>query len=176
VSGTLELSQSITGKGDLRVDAGATLQADTSVAARLAVTFEGVGGVLALTKPSAFKATIAAFASGDTIDLLQKTATAATLEAGDELVIVDGTKTVATLQLSGNYSGDNFAVSSDGHGGTDITLSTTAAPPTATTPATAWFVQAMAAPGGGSAWHAGENVNVWRSPSAMLASPRVMMA
>jgi hypothetical protein len=49
-------------------------------------------------------------------------ADAATLGAGDTLVITDNGNTVATLQLGGIYTGDTFNVASDGHSGTNITV------------------------------------------------------
>jgi hypothetical protein len=57
-------------------------------------------------------------------------------------VIKNGTTTVATLQLAGNHAGDTFHVVSDGHGGTNITV--TSGPARA-----APFIAAMAAVGAG---------------------------
>ncbi|MGI8841233.1 MAG: hypothetical protein ACR2F8_10725, partial [Caulobacteraceae bacterium] len=148
-SGTLDFKQKITGAGAMSVDAGAILEADSSAASTLTATFNGAGGVLALKTPSKFAATIAGFALGDTIDLLGKAATSATLGAGDTLVITNGSKAVATLQLTGNYAGDTFAVASDGHGGTSVTVATSA--PIQVAPAASHrFVSAMAGFGGGA--------------------------
>jgi hypothetical protein len=41
---------------------------------------------------------------------------------GNELVVKHNATVVATLQFSGDYTGYTFETSSDGHGGTDITL------------------------------------------------------
>jgi hypothetical protein len=171
-SGTLELGQWVNGRGYLRIGAGSTLQADAYVAAPLTASFDGPGGVLAMAAPSLFKATIAAFASGDAIDLLQKAATGATLEAGDKLVVTNGARTVATLQLSGDYAGDSFSVAADGHGGTEIVLASP--PPTA--PAAAQFVQAMSAVSTGHAGFASANADTWRPHSTMLVNPRTAIA
>ncbi len=121
-SGTLDLTQAITGGGTLRVDAGATLEVGFSAAATLGMSFNGGNATLALGNPSQFAATIRGFAATDTIELLARKATAATLEAGDILVITNGSKTVATLQLAGNFAGDTFHVASDGAGGTNVTV------------------------------------------------------
>ena len=169
-SGTLELGQLVNGGGDLRIGEGATLQVDAVAAATLTANFSGADGVLALGAPARFKATIAGFASGDTIDLLRKAATGATLEAGDKLVVTNGTTTVATLQLSGDYAGDSFAVAGDGQGGTDVTLVTPMLP-------AAPFVQAMAGLGAPSAGQAVEGADTTRRQYAVsLAGPRVAIA
>jgi hypothetical protein len=141
VSGKLQFFLALTGGGSLAVDSGATLEADSPVGGALKVIFNG-GGTLRLNDPASFAATIRAFGAGDTIDLLSRTATSATLGAGDTLVIKNGTTTVATLQLAGNHAGDTFHVVSDGHGGTNITV--TSGPARA-----APFIAAMAAVGAG---------------------------
>ncbi|MBA3810815.1 MAG: hypothetical protein H0X27_04050 [Caulobacteraceae bacterium] len=167
VSGTLEFFLGITGDGSLAVDTGATLSLDSPVAATLDMTFNG--GTLSLRDPASFAATIHAFSSGDTIDLLSRTATKATLGAGDTLVIKNGTATIATLQLAGNHTGDTFNVASDGHGGTNITV--TSGPAHA-----ARFTAAMAGIGGagqGSVFVSGEAPHA-RPP--MLTAPRMAMA
>nr|MBA3812630.1 hypothetical protein [Caulobacteraceae bacterium] len=142
--GTLAFTRAIGGGGAMSVDAGATLEADAAVASQLSMTFNGVGGVLALGRHAQFAATINGFAAGDAIDLLGAQATAATLQGGDRLVITNGATTVATLQLGGDYTAATFNVTSDGHGGTNVTV--TGAPPAAP------FIAAMA--GLGAASHA----------------------
>ena len=122
--GTLDFVPGVTGSGTLKIDAGATMECGGAAGPALTANFRGAGATLALKDPAAFGATIAGFASGETIDLLDVAATSAVLGPGDTLVIDDGTTTVATLQLSGDYAGDSFAVASDGKGGTSITLST----------------------------------------------------
>ena len=112
----------------MKIDAGATLEADSDAVSTLTVTFNGAGATLALKQVAAFAAKLSGFASGDTIDLLGTTATGASFNGADQLVIVNGATTVATLQLSGGYAGATFAVGSDGKGGTDVTLSTSPSP------------------------------------------------
>jgi len=119
-TGTLDFASRLLGTGVLKIDAGATLEADAGATSTLTATFNGAAATLALTSPKAFGATLDGFATGDVIDLLNLTATGASVNGGDQLVIVDGGKTVATLQLSGNYVGATFVTSSDGHGGTDV--------------------------------------------------------
>jgi VCBS repeat-containing protein len=76
--------------------------------------------------------TIKGFASGDVIDVKNiGLATTATLGANNVLTITGGTATV-TLQLdpSQNFAGMQFAVASDGAGGTQVTVGTDTTAPT----------------------------------------------
>ena len=86
-------------------------------------TFSQPNGVLKIDNPASFSGTISGFAPGDTIDLAGiGTATSATLSSGNKLVVQAGNTNV-TLQLDAgaNYKDQNFIVTSDGSGGTDIT-------------------------------------------------------
>jgi fibronectin-binding autotransporter adhesin len=123
-SGNLEFKRAIDGKGILELGDGVVVEVDAAASATLTTDFAGAGATLALGAAKNFLSAISGFAAGDTIDLIDTVATGATLEAGDKLVIVDGSKTIATLSLGGDYAGDTFNVSSDGHGGSDITLAT----------------------------------------------------
>lgn len=138
-SGTLELSDAVTGAGKLKIDTGATLQLAANVGVSLTVSFNGENATLAINRPSAFKATISGLAISDAIDLVGAAATGASVNTSDQLVIINGSRTVATLQLSGNYAGAGFSVESDGHGGTDVALAATAAAPLALATAMAAF-------------------------------------
>ena len=125
--GTLDFSAALTGTGALKIDAGAVLEADSSVASTLTATFNGKQATLALLAPTTFAATIAGLAVGDTIDLLNAHATGAGVNSKNQLVIVDHNKVVASLQLTGPYHGATFTLGSDGHGGTDLTLASRSA-------------------------------------------------
>ncbi len=174
-AGTLDLAAAIGGGGSMSVGSGATLEADSSAASTLAMTFNGGGGTLALGDPANFAATIRAFAPTDTIDLLNIVADAATLGAGDTLTITNGATTIATLQLAGNFQGDTFHVAADGHGGTSITL-TTPAPVAGAPGAGHRFAAAMAGLGtGGAVAHGanGAHFDAWRP---MLSAPRMSYA
>jgi len=171
VAGTLDFTSRLFGTGVLKIDAGATLEADASAISKLSATFEGADATLALGRPDAFDATIGGFAASDVIDLLATTATGASVDASDQLTIVDGARTVATLQLSGNYEGATFTTTSDGAGGTDIEL---VSPPNAGLPSIPRMVEAMAtmaAPAGIAA--PGHDLIAARAP--MLAHPNVQI-
>ncbi len=163
--GTLAFTGAISGGGAMTVDAGATLEADSTVASSLSMTFNGGGGTLALGRHAQFAATINGVGAGDTIDLLGAQATGATLQGGDRLVITNGATTLATLQLAGDYSAATFNVASDGKGGTNVTV--TGAPRAAP------FIAAMAGLGAdphgpGPAWIA-SHADAWRP---MLSAAR----
>ncbi len=165
-AGVFDFSKSITGSGALEIGGGATLRFGGVVAATLTATFEAPGGTLALTRATAFDATIAGFAPGGTIDLINKAATKVTLEAGDKLLVQNGTVTVADLQLSGVFTGDTFHLSSDGKGGTNVTVTSGSdAAPHA-------LIQAMAALAPSSPAVSGQSASaVSASHTAMLAFP-----
>ncbi len=165
--GTLDFTQAITGGGTLRVDAGATLELGSSAAATLDVIFNSGDAILALGAPAMFAATVDGFAPTDTIDLVRTAADAATLGAGDTLVITNGATTIATLQLAGDYSAATFNVASDGHGGSNITVTMPAVAPTAR------FAAAMAGLGADS--HGPAPTWIQSRPDAwrpMLSTPR----
>jgi len=87
------------------------------------VTFEGTTGALSLGNAGGFDGTIAGFAQGDIIDLINTKAGSVVYHAAnDTLSVKYQGKVIATLQLSGDYTGDTFGVASDGKGGTAITL------------------------------------------------------
>ena len=145
-SGTLDFARALTGTGALKIDAGAVLEMDSSAVSTLTATLTGAAATLKLAAPTTFAATIAGFAVGDTINLLKVAVTGAHVNGKDQLVIVHKKTNVATLQLTGCYSGATFTVGSDGHGGSDITL-TSGASATPLTPSPHLLVAAMAAMG-----------------------------
>jgi len=178
-TGTLDFSNSLTGTGALKIDSGATLQVTSSVASTLTATFDGASATLALAAPTEFAATIAGFAVGDTVDLLNIAATGASINDSDQLVIVDRKTAVATLQLTGSYSGATFTIGSDGHHGTDVTLTAAGAvqPWGAAFPARSVqaLISAMAGLGSrsGSAVATAAQVESWRPT---LLGPRPQLA
>jgi len=121
-TGTLDFTSQLLGTGVLKIDGGATLEADAAAIATLTATFDGPAATLALKIPNAFHATIGGLVVGDAIDLLALTATGASVNGSDQLVVVNGSKTVATLQLTGGYVGATFSTAADGHGGTNVEL------------------------------------------------------
>ena len=136
--GTLSISQSVTGTGAAEIENSATLSFGANVSSGQTVTFEGAAGTLALGNASGFAGTIAGFAPGNAIDLINTKASAVTYNAGaDTLTVKNNGTVIATLHFSGSYTGDTFGLASDGNGGTDITVA-------AATPAVHRFIEAVA--------------------------------
>jgi autotransporter passenger strand-loop-strand repeat protein len=106
---------------------GGTLELTNGGSAGGAITFAGSGGVLKIDGTTMPTNVISGFATGDKLDLAgvaySSTGTV-TLTSGNVLKIVEG-GTTYNLQLnpSQNYSEDAFALSSDGAGDTDVTVS-----------------------------------------------------
>ena len=169
-SGTLDFTSRLYGTGVMKIDAGATLEADAGAVSTLIVTFDGAATTLALKTPKTFAATLSGFAAGDVIDLLAIKATGAGVNGDDKLVIVDGARTVASLQLSGNYAGATFATASDGHGGTSVTL-TSGGPDLPSVAGMASAMASMAAPAGVATLGCGPRAE--RTP--VLARPNVRL-
>jgi hypothetical protein len=118
----LEITGDLAGTGTDSIDADTTLQLDGAVTGGQTVTFAGSDGILAVEEPSVFAATISGFAAADLIDLFGITATAVSYQS-NILTVMNGATTVASLNLAGNYAGNtDFEVSSDGVGGTRISI------------------------------------------------------
>jgi hypothetical protein len=91
------------------------------------VTFAGPTGTLQLDQSQSFAGTVAGFGGQDQIDLSDIAFGATTTlgyaanfsNTGGALTVSDGTHT-ANLALLGQYAAGNFAMASDGHGGTMI--------------------------------------------------------
>jgi hypothetical protein len=120
-SGAFSFSALISGTGALNLSAGGTLALLAGAASGQTVDFGSGGGLLELGTPLDFAGTIAGFASGDTIDLLSTPATALSY-ANQVLTVKDNTQVVAKLTFEGNYTTKDFALTSDQHGGTNITF------------------------------------------------------
>ena len=124
--GTLSLG-ALTGTGTLDIAAGATLKLNGATGAGQSVAFTGALATLAIaTQFDVPSATISGFLAGDAIDMLGSPITGASYVAGANntgvLTLTYGGQTAARLTLAGNYAGEVFLPSSDGAGGTDITV------------------------------------------------------
>jgi hypothetical protein len=121
------------------VDDGMTVEVSGSSDQQ--VTFAAATGTLALDNSSSFGGQISGFGGGDQIDLADIFFGASTTLAysqgndlGATLTVSDGTDT-ANLVLFGQYLASDFAISTDGHGGTLITEPLSPAPTLANGPA-----------------------------------------
>jgi len=127
---TLDVTGDVTGTGSLRIEKASALElggnADQTIAFAAAVT----NGVLILDHPADQFGTITGFVKGDKIDLKGLVATSH-VYAGGVLELFDGATEVDSLNVSGSFTGFKFVLSSDGQGGTDITMVTSLTGPIA---------------------------------------------
>jgi VCBS repeat-containing protein len=122
-SGTLTLFGSLSGSGSVNIDADATLKLEGTVSQT--VTFSGGGAELQIDT-TYFGGSITGLAATDRLDLSSieyGLGTTATYDADTgKLTVTDADGHSISLTLVGDYSNAHFAGSSDGHGGTLITL------------------------------------------------------
>ena len=123
-SGTLDLTGPISGHGTFVIDKGATLEVNSTDTPTY--SFMGTDGELVIDKAGS-AGTINGLAPTDKLDLRAikyDAATTATYDADSHVLTVkDGTGDTVSLTLSGaDYGSAHFAGSSDGLGGTLITL------------------------------------------------------
>jgi hypothetical protein len=119
--------------GALVIDNGATLE----LGAKATGTVTFTTGALATLKLDAFTqgvGGISGFVAGDTIDLVQTTITSDQYASG-ALALYNGATKVGSLTIGGNVARQIFALSSDGAGGTLVTL-VPDVPPTLAAPTT----------------------------------------
>jgi hypothetical protein len=109
----------VTGIGAVEIDTGAVLVARNDVRVQRAVFLAGTNEMLALARPSKVTSTISGFGTTDTIDLLGITAGGSFAQG--TLALTTSTGGHIGLRFAGNYA-NGFAIGSDGHGGTAITL------------------------------------------------------
>jgi hypothetical protein len=172
--GTVTVTGTITGKGDVSIDGG---DFDFASSASVAVTFVGAAGVLELGQSQTSAVTVTGFSnSGDTsLDLSDigfvsagEATFSGTKKAGI-LTVTDGSHT-ALVTLKGNYLNSTFTASSDGHGGTLVVAGagTGSVPPHA-------FIAAMASLTSPPA-HADYYVSGAFAPVSSLSRPGAALA
>jgi hypothetical protein len=121
-NGSIDIAQAVNGTGSFTIQSNASLEFDSTVASGITVTFANGAGTLGLADPPAFNGQITGLSLGDTIDLTNVSGvTSATIEAAQLAVDETGGQTL-TFNIAGNLTGNEFVASSDGHGGTDLTL------------------------------------------------------
>jgi hypothetical protein len=121
LGGTLSVTGKLSGSGTAIIGDGAALNSQGSLAvANLSFAAGSQAQTLVLGTVTGDTAVIAGFRTGDTIDVQHVTAASLSF-LGGKLKLMDGSGTkILILSLSGNYTTANFALSSDGHGGTDV--------------------------------------------------------
>ncbi len=115
------------GAGDgisaMNIGADGTLEFGSGVDSSHSVAFTGATGDLALDDLVSFAGSISKFAGNDVIDLINGAATsfhyAGSATAGT-LTLTGSGGTLGTLAFTGDYTGANFQLTGDGHGGVDV--------------------------------------------------------
>jgi len=112
--GNLLLSGSIAGTGALQIATGATLEAGSTVSASQTATFNGLSATLKLDNAAGFAGTLNNYGAGDVISLAALVATASSISGTTLAVTLSGGSTL-NYALSGTYSNEHVAISTDGH-------------------------------------------------------------
>ena len=99
-----------------------------------AVSFGAGNDVLVVELGGVFGGALAGFATGDTIDFAQETVTSVGFVNNTLTAFNNGTS-LGTLGVIGTFTAGQFSLTSDGHGGTDVTLGMSS-PPTITNSST----------------------------------------
>ena len=118
--GTLTVSGRVSGTGGVTLASGATLIAQNGLGESSLAFGSGGGETLEIAKGTTIGATISGLGSTDVIDFMGTVATSMTF-AGGRLKLIGAGGTIANVTFAGSYSSGNFAFTSDGHGGTDLT-------------------------------------------------------
>lgn len=108
----------LTNDGTILLGFGDALNVTTPVSGHGTLGFTGAGRLI-LHQPGSFATSIAAFGSGDTIDLPGITADTAFWSPG-QLTIAHGGSAIAALPMQGDYAGIFFHVVGDGAGGSAV--------------------------------------------------------
>ena len=119
--GIMEIADAVTGSGSITIENGGTLDLGSTAPA---VTFSGNNaGTLRLENPSGFAGAgqIEGLALGDIIDFPGATITSASI-SGSTLQVTESGGQTLDFQVAGNFSGDSFAIQSDGHDGDQLVL------------------------------------------------------
>ncbi|UFZ01661.1 VCBS domain-containing protein [Bradyrhizobium ontarionense] len=132
VGGTFEITGSISGSGTIAIDPGAILHLASG--STQTIDFSGDGSSELVVDDTSFAARITGLGVSDKIDLSTVHWSSATTASYDSetgvLTVSDGAGHSVNLTLSGaDYSGAHFVGSSDGQGGTLITLAAADAAP-----------------------------------------------
>ena len=121
-TGSLALTGMITGTGNLKIDAGATLEVGSLPTTQHVSFTGGAGATLKLDTPASI-GSLTALTAGDRLDLVGLTVTAAKI-AGTTLTVTAGG--VNTTYVSTGLTGEVAAFASDQNGGSFVSLYRTA--------------------------------------------------
>ena len=115
-SGTFDIGAAVAGLGFFTIDSGGLLEFAAPVSTGATVSFQGTAATLKLDDVAHFQGVVGGFSFGDTIDLVG--INPANVSVSTPGVVSYGTGSIA---LGDNYAPSGFTVTSDTHGGTDVT-------------------------------------------------------
>jgi hypothetical protein len=113
----LDLAGAITGTGTLQIDTGCVLELGGAIASSQTVSFTATGETLRLDAPAAFGASVANFASGDSVDCAGAGVNTVAISSG---TLVLGTSYGVFKLNSTSALGGAVSVGSDHHGGDTV--------------------------------------------------------
>jgi autotransporter family porin len=125
--GTLNVALAVSGTGTLALDIGTELIAHSAVSVENIIFNAGGNETLAFLAPQSVTGTITGFGAGDTIDIETQKVKAVNYVNGVLFLLGAHNALLETLDVSGSFVSGNFDLSSDHHGGTDISYITQAA-------------------------------------------------
>jgi hypothetical protein len=120
-NGTLSIAGSLTGSGLAKIDSHSLLSVGGALGTARMQFLSGGNETAVLGSPTAVTAVISGFAATDTLDLAGFAATRLSF-ASDTLTVSQASGGAAKLLFSSAYTGHHFAMASDGHGGTNISI------------------------------------------------------
>ena len=124
--GTLVLDSAVSGDARIVVAKNGIVLANAHVGGGRMVFDSGTGEGLSIAAGVTVDTMLVGFKGADVIDFLHTAATSLAF-TGNTLLLEDGSQNVGTLQFASGYSLGNFALNSDGHGGSKITFVVAAA-------------------------------------------------
>lgn len=114
----LALQQGVTGSGTMLIDQGCVLELANAVAASQTISFTSTSGTLKLETPLSFGAVVAGFGSSNILDIANGPVSTASISNGT--LVLHTMNGIFYLNTPTKLAG-TVAISSDGHGGSDIT-------------------------------------------------------
>ncbi len=117
--GVLSIQGPVTGAGTLQIDAGATMDMAASVSSSQVARFTSTTGTLKIEQPATFAGSVANLVGGDVINLVGQVLTSVSLTGG---ALVAKTATATTTIHGISALAGTVEVSSDGHGGSNISI------------------------------------------------------
>ena len=128
--GTLAVGGAVSGKGAITIDSGAAVSITGSLVSTGGLTFASGGSdLLALGTAGKSTTRLTGFGSGDTIDIVKQALASVswtqTTGTAGALTLTGSSGAIGTLSLAGSFTQANFALKTDGAGGTDISFAAT---------------------------------------------------